>query len=117
MSKFVWTQEAIDNLTEAQRASLIKVGILTIESTKAEDQLWQVALVLLDRMYIAEILGLSVTTVNTYMGDHYRLCKMKEKLFIALGATISQRDIAVVHNMYKKLTKFVEEKQEMSDAS
>jgi hypothetical protein len=114
MARTVWTQEAINNLNDAQRHSLIKAGLLTIEATEAEEQLWQVCMVMLDRMYIAELLGLSVTTVNTYMGDHYRLCKMKEKLFTVLGASIRQRDIAVVHNLYKKLNKVVEERNATS---
>jgi hypothetical protein len=34
---------------------------------------------------------------------------MKERLFIKLGTVISQRDITVVHNIYTKLGKYVEQ--------
>lgn len=52
---------------------------------------------------------MQLSTFNTYLADEYRLVKMKERLFIKLGTVISQRDITVVHNIYTKLGKYVEQ--------
>jgi hypothetical protein len=110
MGRMTWSQASINALTPAQQHSLVKAGILTIENTQAEEELWQVCMVMLDRGYIAELLGYHITTFNTYMTDEYRLVRMKEKLFTILGNDIRQRDIAIVHNMYKQLHKIVDAK-------
>jgi hypothetical protein len=117
MSKLVWTQASIDALTDEQKASLVKAGILTIENTKAEEQLWEIALVLLDRTFIAQLCGVKVSTLNTYMYDPYRSVKLKEKLFEIMGNQIHQRDIAIVHRIYKAFNKTSNEIMEKENAS
>jgi hypothetical protein len=109
MGKLKLTVESIEALSDAQKAALVRTGIIRIEPTQAEENLWQIALVMLDRTYIAELLGLQLSTFNTYITDEYRCTKMKENLFIKLGTVISQRDITVVHNIYTKLSKHVEQ--------
>ena len=109
MGRMTWSQTSINALTPAQQHSLVKAGILTIENTQAEEELWQVCMVMLDRGYIAELLGYHITTFNTYINNEYRLALMKEKLFTKLGNDIRQTDIKVVHNMYKKLQAIAEQ--------
>lgn len=109
MGKLKLTIDSIEALSDAQKAALVRTGIISIEPTQAEEQLWQIAMVMLDRSYIAELLDVQVSTFNTYLADEYRLVKMKERLFIKLGTVISQRDITVVHNIYTKLGKYVEQ--------
>jgi hypothetical protein len=109
MGKLKLTVDSIEALSDAQKAVLVRTGIIRIEPTQAEEQLWQIALVMLDRSYIADLLGLQLSTFNTYISDEYRCTKMKENLFIKLGTVISQRDITVVHNIYSKLAKHVEQ--------
>lgn len=109
MGKLKLTVESIEALSDAQKAALVRTSIIRIEPTQAEENLWQIALVMLDRTYIAELLGLQLSTFNTYITDEYRCTKMKENLFIKLGTVISQRDITVVHNIYTKLSKHVEQ--------
>jgi hypothetical protein len=109
MGKLKLTIDSIEALSDAQKAALVRTGIISIEPTQAEEQLWQIAMVMLDRSYIAELLDVQLSTFNTYLADEYRLVKMKERLFIKLGTVISQRDITVVHNIYTKLGKYVEQ--------
>jgi hypothetical protein len=106
MGKLKLTIDSIEALSDAQKAALVRTGIISIEPTQAEEQLWQI---MLDRSYIAELLDVQLSTFNTYLADEYRLVKMKERLFIKLGTVISQRDITVVHNIYTKLGKYVEQ--------
>jgi len=108
MGKLKLAIDSIEALSDAQKSVLVRTGIIRIEPTVAEEQLWQIALVMLDRSYIAELLGLQLSTFNTYLPDEYRCTKMKENLFIKLGNVISQRDITVVHNIYTKLSKHLE---------
>jgi hypothetical protein len=109
MGKLKLTIDSIEALSDAQKAALVRTGIISIEPTQAEEQLWQIAMVMLDRSYIAELLDVQLSTFNSYLADEYRLVKMKERLFIKLGTVISQRDITVVHNIYTKLGKYVEQ--------
>ena len=109
MSKLKLTVESIEALSDAQKAVLVRTGIISIEPTQPEEHLWQIIMVMLDRSYIANLLDLQLSTFNTYLADEYRLVKMKERLFIKLGTVISQRDITVVHNIYTKLSKHVEQ--------
>lgn len=109
MGKLKLTIDSIEALSDAQKAALVRTGIIVLEPTPAEEDMWQVAMLLLDRMYIAELLGLSVTTVNTYMGDSYRLTQMKEKLHQKLAKHITQRDVTVVCNIYKKLLRVTDQ--------
>lgn len=99
----------IEQLTSAQKNALVRTGIIRVEPTEAEEEMWQIAMLLLDRSYIAELLGLSVATVNTYMGDDYRLTMMKEKLHQVLAKHITQRDVTVVCNIYKKLQRVTDQ--------
>jgi hypothetical protein len=101
--------KSIDQLTEAEKSKLVRTGIITIESTSAEDALWSCALGLLDRSVIASIVGLQLSTFNTYVGDHYRLCKMKEKLFNTMGNNIHQRDIAIINRVVRTFLKKAEQ--------
>jgi hypothetical protein len=112
MSKLKLAITNIEALSDTQKSQLVRTGIITIEPTEAEEQLWQVCSALLDRSYIAELIGLHVTTVNTYMQDPYRLTCMKEKLYTVLSKDISQRDITYVHNFYKKVQQISEAKQQ-----
>lgn len=109
MSKLRLVVDSIDALTPAQKSQLVRTGIIAVENTQAEEDLWQICTVLLDRTYIAKLLGLHITTFNTYINNEYRLALMKEKLFTKLGNDIRQTDIKVVHNMYKKLQAIAEQ--------
>lgn len=112
MSKLKLAIESIEALSDAQRSALVRTGIITIESTTAEDALWSVALGLMDRSVIASILGLQLSTFNTYVGDHYRLCKMKEKLMNAIGNDVHQRDIAIINRVTRQFLKRAEQEQD-----
>jgi len=69
MGKLKLTVDSIEALSDAQKAVLVRTGIIRIEPTQAEEQLWQIALVMLDRSYIADLLGLQLSTFNTYISD------------------------------------------------
>jgi len=117
MSKLVLSMKSIDQLTDTEKSALVRTGIITIESTPAEDALWSVALGLMDRSVIASIIGLQLSTFNQYVTDHYRLCKMKEKLFLEMSKDVHQRDIAIVHRVTKAFLKRAEKtEQEQSNA-
>jgi hypothetical protein len=111
MSKLKLSIESIEALSDAQRSVLVRTGIITIESTPAEDALWSVALGLMDRSVVASIIGLQLSTFNTYVTDHYRLCKMKEKLMTIMGADVHQRDIAIINRVTRQFLKRAEQEQ------
>lgn len=109
MGKLKLAISNIEALSDAQKSHLVRTGIIVVENTDAEEQLWNVVIKLVPRTQIATIIGLHITTFNTYINDPYRLVLMKEQLFTKLAHKVSERDVTYVTNVCKRIKQVAEE--------